>query len=77
MIAKGFLRCTILKHIITEGFAPDLETLSEILKKDTSEVEKALYELQEYDAIEYVSVSTCSSSTTLRTLLNHRKYIYI
>ena len=36
MITKGFLHYTILKHIIDKGFAPSVDSLSEILKTDVS-----------------------------------------
>ena len=47
MVTKGFLHYTILKHIIDKGFAPDLETLSEILVADKAEIEERLYELRD------------------------------
>jgi hypothetical protein len=43
--------CTILRHIIDEGFAPDLNTLSKILKTDPGEIEKGLYALQDYHGV--------------------------
>jgi hypothetical protein len=51
MITKALLHYTILKHIIDEGFAPDLETLSILLKADPAEVQQELYALQDYHGI--------------------------
>ncbi len=51
MIIKGFLHYTILKHIIDKGFAPNPETLSSILNVDVADVEKGLYDLQDYHGV--------------------------
>jgi Alkylmercury lyase len=51
MITNALLHYTILKHIIDEGFAPDLETLSVLLKADPVEVQQQLYALQDYHGI--------------------------
>jgi Alkylmercury lyase len=51
MPTKGFLHYTILKHIIDEGFAPDVDTLADILTSDAGEIEKSLHELHEYHGI--------------------------
>ena len=51
MITKGFLHYTILKHIIDEGFAPNVDTLSELLKADVSEIENRLFDLQDYHGV--------------------------
>jgi hypothetical protein len=51
MITKGFLHYTILKHIIDKGFAPNVDTLSEILKTDVSEIENRLFDLQDYHGV--------------------------
>jgi hypothetical protein len=41
------LHYTIIKHIIDKGYAPNVETLSEILNCDLKEIENELYKLQE------------------------------
>jgi hypothetical protein len=51
MVTKGHLHYTILKHIIDKGFAPNVKTLTELLKADPGEVEKGLYDLQEYHGV--------------------------
>lgn len=51
MVTKGFLHYTICKHIIDEGFAPDVNRLSAILKAEASEIEKQLYALQDYHGV--------------------------
>lgn len=51
MITNSILHYTIIKHIIDKGFAPGVKALSEILKTDVSEVEQALYALQEYHGV--------------------------
>ncbi|MBD0285056.1 MAG: alkylmercury lyase family protein [Flavisolibacter sp.] len=51
MVTNGNLHYTILKYIIDNGFAPDVETLSEMLKAKGSEVEQGLYALQEYHGV--------------------------
>lgn len=51
MPTKGFLHYTILKHIIDEGFAPDVNTLSGLLTTDKSEIEKELYDLSDYHGV--------------------------
>ena len=45
MLTKGLLHYTIIKHIIDEGYAPDLKTLSLLLNIDPSKIKRALYEL--------------------------------
>jgi hypothetical protein len=47
MINKGFLHYIILKHIIDKGFAPGVNTLSQILNTGIGEVVEGLYALQE------------------------------
>jgi hypothetical protein len=47
MINKGFLHYIILKHIIDKGFAPGVNTLSQILNLGIGEVTEGLYALQE------------------------------
>ena len=51
MLTKGLLHYTIIKHIIDEGFAPDLKTLSLLLDNDVSKIKMALYELQDYHGV--------------------------
>ena len=51
MTTNGYLHYTIIKHIIDEGFAPGVHTLSAILKTDVSEIEKGLYALQDYHGV--------------------------
>ena len=51
MITKGFLHYIILEHIINEGYAPNPETLSSILNASVADIEKGLYELQEYHGV--------------------------
>ena len=51
MITKGFLHYIILKHIIDTGFAPNLETLSSTLNINVADVEKGLYDLQDYHGV--------------------------
>ena len=51
MTTNGYLHYTIIKHIIDEGFAPGVHTLSVILKTDVSEIEKGLYALQDYHGV--------------------------
>lgn len=51
MVTKGLLHYAILKHIIDKGFAPNVKTLTELLKADPGEVEKGLYDLQEYHGV--------------------------
>ncbi len=51
MIANSTLHYTILKYIIDNGFAPDVPTLSEILKRGENDIEQGLYALQEYHGV--------------------------
>jgi hypothetical protein len=51
MLTKGLLHYTIIKHIIDEGYAPDLKTLSLLLNIDPSKIKRALYELQDYHGV--------------------------
>ncbi|UCH65419.1 MAG: hypothetical protein JSW63_12575 [Ignavibacterium sp.] len=41
------LHYTIIKHIIEKGYAPDIETLSNIMNSDVKEVGTALFDLQD------------------------------
>ena len=41
------LHYTIIKHIIEKGYAPDIETLSDIMNSDVKEVGSALFDLQD------------------------------
>lgn len=51
MVTNSNLHYTIIRYIIDNGFAPDSETLSELLNSDKASVEKGLYELQEYHGV--------------------------
>ena len=51
MITNGQLHYTIIRHIIDNGFAPDANMLAVLLHTDISEVEKALYALQDYHGV--------------------------
>ncbi len=51
MIANSPLHYTIIKYIIDNGFAPDIPTLSDILKTDARDIEQSLYALQEYHGV--------------------------
>ena len=51
MLTKGLLHYTIIKHIIDEGYAPDLKTLSSLLNIDPSKIKRTLYELQDYHGV--------------------------
>lgn len=51
MITKSVLHYTILKHIIDKGFAPDVKELATLLNSSEAEVEKGLYDLQEYHGL--------------------------
>jgi hypothetical protein len=44
---KPGLHYAIIKHIIEKGYAPDIETLSNILNSDVKEVGTALFDLQD------------------------------
>jgi hypothetical protein len=46
MISMGLLHYTIIEYIIDKGYAPDLKTISTLLKNDVPTIQKALYELQ-------------------------------
>jgi hypothetical protein len=48
MVTNSILHYTIIKYIIDNGFAPNVDTLSEILKTGGKDIEKGLYALQEY-----------------------------
>lgn len=50
-ITNGLLHSTILQHIIKKGYAPDAETLADILRTDQEEIKKCLYNLQEYHGV--------------------------
>ncbi|BDD09519.1 hypothetical protein FUAX_19510 [Fulvitalea axinellae] len=51
MVTNSNLHYTIIKYIIDNGFAPDNETLSELLNSDKASIEKGLYNLQEYHGV--------------------------
>ena len=51
MITNSNLHYTIIKYIVDNGHAPDVEELSAILKADRDEVIKGLYLLQEYHGV--------------------------
>ena len=51
MITNSTLHYTILKCIVDNGYAPELEELSQMLKRPTEEVKAALYVLQEYHGV--------------------------
>ena len=52
MISMGLLHYTTIKHIVDKGYAPDLKSISTLLKNHFSTIQKALYELQnEHDVV--------------------------
>jgi len=51
MITNSKLHYTLIRKIIDNGFAPDVEELSGILIADNDEVIKALYDLQKYHGV--------------------------
>ncbi|MHA7129287.1 alkylmercury lyase family protein [Algoriphagus namhaensis] len=51
MITNSELHYQIIKGIIENGFAPTIDNLSDILKSDTEEVVKKLYDLQDYHGV--------------------------
>lgn len=51
MINNSILHYTILKHIIENGFAPDIGDLSILLNAPAEAVKTALYELQDYHGV--------------------------
>ncbi len=51
MITNSKLHYTIIRKIIDNGFAPDVEELSKILGADKDEVIRALYGLQDYHGV--------------------------
>lgn len=51
MITNSNLHYIILDYIISTGYAPDLPTLSMLLKAPEAEVETGLYELQDYHGV--------------------------
>ncbi len=51
MISNSSLHYTIMRYIINNGFAPDVQILAEILQSGNGEVIKGLYALQEYHGI--------------------------
>lgn len=51
MLTNGSLHYAIIRHIIDKGFAPDVAVLSEILKTSKAEIERGLYELQDYHGV--------------------------
>lgn len=51
MIPKSKLHFILIKEIIEKGFAPDNDYLATYFKTDLKEVEKALFELQEYHGV--------------------------
>lgn len=51
MISNAKLHYTILKRIIEDGFAPDVEVLSTLLNEEKVNVIKGLYDLQDYHGV--------------------------
>lgn len=51
MITNASLHYTILQEIITNGFAPDIQTLAQLLNQTEKEVEESLYRLQDYHGV--------------------------
>ena len=51
MISNAKLHYTILKRIIKDGFAPDVEVLSTLLNEEKVNVIKGLYDLQDYHGV--------------------------
>ena len=51
MLTRSILHYTVIKEIIDNGFAPSVESLSEILKSTKEEIVKGLYDLQEYHGV--------------------------
>jgi len=51
MISNATLHHTILKEIIAKGFAPDVNTLAQLLDHTEKEVEESLHRLQEYHGV--------------------------
>jgi hypothetical protein len=51
MITKGSLHYNILKHIIDQGYAPDIHALSQMLNAEPAEIENGLYDLEEYHGV--------------------------
>jgi len=51
MITNSTLHYSIIREIIENGFAPNVEDLVEILQVDKEEIVKGLYDLQEYHGV--------------------------
>jgi hypothetical protein len=51
MITNSNLHYSIIRFIIDNGYAPDINALAGILKADSKEVEQGLYALQEYHGV--------------------------
>ena len=51
MISHSSLHFTILDYILKKGHAPELGALAKLLEVDEAEVEKGLYDLQEYHGV--------------------------
>ncbi|MCE7995184.1 MAG: hypothetical protein HEP71_24610 [Roseivirga sp.] len=51
MVTNSNLHYSIIKGIIDNGFAPDIDDLSKALKADQSEIVKGLYDLREYHGV--------------------------
>lgn len=51
MITNSNLHYTIIREIIDKGFAPDVDSLSQILDSKKEDVIKGLYDLEEYHGV--------------------------
>ncbi len=51
MIKNSTLHYTIIREIIDKGYAPDIASLSNILRSSQEEIKQALYRLQEYHGV--------------------------
>lgn len=51
MISNSRLHYVIIKEVVDNGYAPDLKSLSEVFNVNEQEIERALYELQEYHGV--------------------------
>ncbi len=51
MITNSELHYQIIKGIIENGFAPNIDELADMLRSDTEEVIKKLYDLQDYHGV--------------------------
>jgi Alkylmercury lyase len=51
MITNSNLHYTIIRYIIDNGYAPDSNTLSQLLNASVPDIEKGLYALQDYHGV--------------------------